>query len=72
MFGIHCVVIQPQLDALDSGDGTCCRSRGEDPFSYRMPSVLMRRSSHRSVQELGEPWHSGEIRNKGWGGNAGR
>lgn len=69
MFGIHCAVIQPQLDALDSGGGTWCRSRGEDPFGYRMPSVLMRHSSHRS--ELEESQHSGEIRNKG-GEDAGR
>lgn len=32
MFGIHRVVNQPQLDALDSGDGSCFMSWGGRSF----------------------------------------
>lgn len=60
----HCIVIQPQLDVLDRGNGTCCGIQGEDPCGYRMPSILMRHSSHRTIQELGEPQHSEDIRDK--------
>lgn len=61
------VVIQPRFGARDScavcAGLPCRRSRWWRPVGCRMNGILLRDTSHGSVQEIEQPRCSGEMRN---------